>query len=755
MKIWLITTEYPPLFGGGIATYCQHTASMFARFGHDVTVFTSDPSLDTVKSVATEALVRVIRFKPGMSDVSKYLGYVAALSYEFSEVVEEQIRAEGPPDIIECQEYLGVGYFLLLKKKTLSPALKEVPILITLHTPKFLCDMFDQHSVYKFPDFWIGEMERFSIRAADVLVSPSKYLVNELNKHVDLSGKEVHIIPNPYLVTTQDNTYNFSNKHRQTELGFLYVGRLEYRKGVYQMLRYLQSLWDDGLDVPLTMIGGDTYFAPRGTYLGEYLQKKFQRYFDRGLIRFLGKVTPHKVVQQLQEAKVILVPSLFENYPYTVVESMAHGKIVLASTSGGQSELIEDRVSGVLFSHAKPDTFGDGLRYILDLSPANERGLVQAARTRAQHVCGYDHVYRNKISIIEMRASKHESSKVFPFIRARSRKPEFQESVETDKSTKASSGETSVHSGLLSVVIPFYNMGDYIHETVDCISRVTYENVETIIVDDGSDDPNSIAALHDVENRYPVRIIHMTNKGLATARNVGAKHARGEYIAFLDADDLVDSTYYEKAIRLMEYYENVSFVGCWTEYFSGERAVWPTWIPEPPYLLVHNPITSGAVVLKRAHFLLAGLNDPDLEYGMEDYEFTIRMISNGFGGVIIPEPLFKYRVRKDSMSRHFNISNQLYTYQLISNKHSGFLSEYAVDVYNLLMANGPGYLYDNPTWEYPSLGFRSVEGETNYVGVSGSQIPSDVRDRLLAMWRNKRFRRAVELFFKLGLDKFF
>ena len=111
-------------------------------------------------------------------------------------------------------------------------------------------------------------------------------------------------------------------------------------------------------------------------------------------------------------------------------------------------------------------------------------------------------------------------------------------------------------------------------------------------------------------------------------------------------------------------------------------------------------INSSGLVYKKESFLKSGLNDPQFVYGMEDYDSVINLVKNGYRGVVIPEFLFCYRVRKNSMARKFNKSNRLYLYQLLSEKHKSFYDSFATEIFGLLNANGPGIYLDNPTLDY-------------------------------------------------------
>ncbi len=745
MRYWLLTTEYPPFYGGGIATYSFHTAKMLSLNGNEVTVFVPDYKIERGVLLEERDKIRVVRFKPGKSKVYEHLGYVSALSYQFSEVLEEWIRKEEKPDIIESQEYLGIAYFLLQKKYLLWKEFRDIPIILTLHTPKFLCDIWNQAPVYKFPDFWIGEMERFCMKSADAVISPSYFLINVLRNYIKLDEGKTFIIRNPYYF--EENKF-LSDEEKEDKVAFL--GRLEYRKGCVQLLSYMSNLWNKGLEIRLILIGGDTFFHPKSMMMSDYLKKKYNKYFEKGLIEWKGAVEPNKLPLILSKIKLGIIPSLMENFPYVALELLSQGVITLVSDSGGHAEVVEDGLNGFIFLHKNPRSFEEKFLKAVNLSKKEIKNIVEHARKRVKEMCSYDVVYSNKMEAIDKVLRFKKEIHIFPFIRDIPRQDFSKDRLPKDYHEKPD---------LLSVIIPYYNMGNYIKDTLESIINSTYPDKEIVIVNDGSDDPDSIAVLYEIEKKYPVKIIHKQNEGLAKARNTGALHANGEFIAFLDADDMVNPEYYEYAIKILRHYKNVDFVGCWEEYFEGAQGIWPTWNPEPPYLLVHNTINSQGIVVRKKIFLLFGLNDPEMEYGLEDYEAVVRMVSKGCRGVIIPNPFFRYRVRKSSMLREISRNGMIYLYNLLVNKNSEIFKQYAVDVINLINANGPGYLYDNPTWELPPIGFVSKSSENSKEDTSNWRAsktpPLELKQKLLELWGNPCFRTIIKLFFKLRLHKLF
>lgn len=155
--------------------------------------------------------------------------------------------------------------------------------MLNLHSPKFIIDEVGQASIYKFPDYWIGEMERFSLKAADMLISPSQFLIDELSKRLDGELANYKIVPNPY----QSKEFHNDTIYLSEEM--VYFGRVQYLKGLDQLLKRLSLFWDKGLKIPLRVIGGDSFFPPKNSYYIEFLSKKnIKKYVDQNLIRFEG-----------------------------------------------------------------------------------------------------------------------------------------------------------------------------------------------------------------------------------------------------------------------------------------------------------------------------------------------------------------------------------------------------------------------------------------------------------------------------------
>lgn len=107
-------------------------------------------------------------------------------------------------------------------------------------------------------------------------------------------------------------------------------------------------------------------------------------------------------------------------------------------------------------------------------------------------------------------------------------------------------------NALLSVIIPVYNVEDYLRRCVDSVLRQTYTNLEVILIDDGSRDTSGAICDEYAAADSRVRVIHKENGGLSSARNAGMDAACGEYIAFVDSDDWVTEDAYEHLLSVMK-----------------------------------------------------------------------------------------------------------------------------------------------------------------------------------------------------------
>jgi glycosyltransferase involved in cell wall biosynthesis len=687
---------------------------MLSKKGHEVTVFVDDRSISSIV-IEQAAEARIIRFNPDLTNTDAFLGNTTHLSFEFAMILKKFIEEEGKPHIIESQDYNGIGYFLLQNKACLADWCKEIPVVVTLHSPSFLYMEYNEAPLYDRPNFWIGEMERFCIQAADLVISPSQYLIDELKQRFQIKTTNLHVVQNPYHFNPSEDKSSLSTYCLNNELTF--YGKLSPQKGTFKILDHFSILWDKGFQESFTMIGGqEIVFSPIGKTMGAIIKKEYHRYIKKGLLKLRDKISPQERDVFLSKSVLFIIPSIVDNLPYAVLELMSLGKIVIVSKQGGQSEIISNEKDGFIFDYQETGSFESILNKVLKLSKEERLNVAEHAIKKIELNYSYEKIYSIKIKLLERLKATYKIEKHFPLIR----------NLPLEVNVNNEFGNS-----LLSVIVPYFNLGKYLDETINSILNASYKNVEIIIINDGSSDEASIEKLRKYRNSNFIRVIDKENTGLSDSRNKGAEMAKGAFMAFLDADDTVEPRYYEKALNILQQYENVHFVGAWTKYFGNSKNTWPTFNPEPPLLLMHNLINSSSLVYKTQAFLLAGKNDKSFKIGLEDYESIISMKAAGLNGVAIPEILFNYRVRTNSMIRGVNKDVRQAYHAQITQKHQKLFSRFKMDMDGLMNHQLPLSIDNSTLDDYP---FQTIPVLGKVVRRAIHTIRATPRLKRLVLW---------------------
>jgi glycosyltransferase involved in cell wall biosynthesis len=272
------------------------------------------------------------------------------------------------------------------------------------------------------------------------------------------------------------------------------------------------------------------------------------------------------------------------------------------------------------------------------------------------------------------------------------------------------SKKKEVVKGLVSVIIPVYNRELLIADTLDSVLKQTYKFFEIIVVNDGSTDKTSeILSAYQTKFTKEITIINQDNQGQIKARNNGIKKAIGEYVAFLDSDDLWLNHKLEKQIPLFNK-ENIGLV------FSGNYNINSTGdiiasepienlISDDIYkeLLVQNLMAGGSVVVKKYVLVDIGLFDVNLT-AAENWDLWIR-ICRKYPADFISEPLMKYRIHSGNMSNDSTL--MLLATKSILDKHLSTVLDGSIEkkVYCQAFAN---YAYRNGLKNIADGNYRSA-----------------------------------------------
>jgi len=234
----------------------------------------------------------------------------------------------------------------------------------------------------------------------------------------------------------------------------------------------------------------------------------------------------------------------------------------------------------------------------------------------------------------------------------------------------------------VSVVIPCYNQGRYLDETLVSVQRQSYEDYEIIIVNDGSNDEYTVEMLHS-SSFLNGKVIHTENQGLPSARNTGIQAALGEYILPLDSDDLLGKEFLRKAVEVLDADGGIGIVSCGLKFF-GEINYAPV-VPEfsVEKMLINNLLTNASLFRKADWEKVGGYN-PNMRYGWEDWDFWLSLLESGVGVHKIPEVLFHYRIRKGSMLRSMDRDHDLDMYEQLYRNHPALYSNNIRSIFGLI-----------------------------------------------------------------------
>lgn len=204
----------------------------------------------------------------------------------------------------------------------------------------------------------------------------------------------------------------------------------------------------------------------------------------------------------------------------------------------------------------------------------------------------------------------------------------------------------------VSVVIPCYNAGEHLAESIDSVRRQTYTDWELIIVDDGSTDPCTTAAIKALQLDATLQVIPQVNAGPAAARNTAIRAAKGKYILPLDADDTIEPTYIEKGVALLEQNYNLGIVYCKAKRFGCEEGPWPLPSFSIEEMVLGNVIFCTAF-FRREDWEYVGGYPEELRHGLEDYAFWLKLLQIKRDVYQIDEYLFNYRIKESSRTTEF------------------------------------------------------------------------------------------------------
>ncbi|MFT4659775.1 MAG: glycosyltransferase involved in cell wall biosynthesis [Patiriisocius sp.] len=228
----------------------------------------------------------------------------------------------------------------------------------------------------------------------------------------------------------------------------------------------------------------------------------------------------------------------------------------------------------------------------------------------------------------------------------------------------------------VSVVIPVYNSGKFLLETIASVDMQTYENVELIIVNNCSTEKHTLDILKTLrENRT---VVDSSLTGLSQARNDGIKKASGTFILPLDADDIIKPTFIDRCIDQFNTDISIKVVRSQVELFGVKNGT--IFFDEYCYnkLLARNLMVATSMFKKEDWSIIGGY-DTSFTTCFEDWEFWINLLKGDGKVGTVNETLFRYRTRKGSMMNSLNLIDLKRVRKQIWKKHKAQFGKHFVD----------------------------------------------------------------------------
>jgi glucosyltransferase len=302
-----------------------------------------------------------------------------------------------------------------------------------------------------------------------------------------------------------------------------------------------------------------------------------------------------------------------------------------------------------------------------------------------------------------------------------------------------------MNAPLVSVIITCYNYAEYVDAAISSVLRQTYENLELIVIDDGSTDDS-----REIINRYQDKalIISRANKGIVYSRNEGLRLAKGEYVCFLDADDYFNDDYILKSMRVMAE--------------SGADVVYPNWhvVGENEYYTDFADFDVQKLITQEIHCTVESLirksairkHQYESERVAEDWDFFVGMALDGKKFQLAKDNYINYRVRKNTRGSARPYWEDMYIFcELLTKWQSRFPG--LVNPFDLPIAVG------KRRDEFIEEQKKIIDKQTNEIEAKNIEIEhqsldlSSLREQLKSIENSKTYAFSASLSKQLSLPK--
>lgn len=374
MKIALASAEYPPETGfGGLGSYVYKLAHSLTALGHDVTVVSSTlKEMDvTTQRDGPVTVYRIPRPRYAMRGLGRSINNVI-YSFRLHRMLRHLIREHGI-DVIQFPEYLGEGLF--------HSFLSRTPYVIRFSTPRWLVDELNQgDSRTAGPRAMINHLidrwtENMPARRGRAFIFPSRDIMNMMERQIGLKGLHRVIYPG----VDVDRFKPFSDPNLRKKYGVdgsfvvLYVGRLEFRKGVHILAEAASRIADRFPNMQFVFVGSDTKSVLAGGSMRACIEQIFRKNRIEKALKFIEGVGHQDIANIYGLGDILVVPSLYENLANVLLEGMAAGLPIVTTSGGGSPEVVVHGTNGLVVQPGDPEALAGAISDLVTDSETRDR----------------------------------------------------------------------------------------------------------------------------------------------------------------------------------------------------------------------------------------------------------------------------------------------------------------------------------------------------------------------------------------------
>jgi glycosyltransferase involved in cell wall biosynthesis len=362
LKICIVSREYPPeTLWGGIGTFTYNLAHGLKNIGHTVDVVSF--TLGNESRLEDEGIIVHRIGSPKIPftgrtwwHFTKYSLFPFSFLYSYKVMKKIALLSkERRYDIIDFPEHIGEGFFSIFFRRW--------PSLVRLYTPLSLIGEIGLRRSTNFLDYYLlGLIEKYSIKNSTIVNSPSRNLASLVSDKFKCH-RDIQIIYNP-IDTEKFAPMKTRSEKNSKAINVLFAGRLEDRKGAHVLAHAIPYVINAVESVKFTFLGKDCLGIDGVPSMKDYIVDVLQEKGGLNNVMFFDPVPYHELVKHYSAADIMVVPSLYDNSPYTCLEAMSCGVPVIGTSAGGMPEYIDNGKSGIIVPPADAESLA---RAILEL----------------------------------------------------------------------------------------------------------------------------------------------------------------------------------------------------------------------------------------------------------------------------------------------------------------------------------------------------------------------------------------------------